>query len=194
MARQLATVSDGQDINHINAPEAMRLPQLLLRHESALAHAWARWLDARHDGVCPRPDRLSALARCLGLDIATQYQGQQPPPSPRGAPLTNHRPRLRPRGRLPDQVPGAGSFGAAGLDARNATRRRALLSRVRRRRRRACVRRSGDGQEGVPRQVPPRPGGGLLRHQIQRRLLRLLRPSLRASPALRMQRLCALLR
>jgi hypothetical protein len=76
MARQLATVTRREDVNFINAFEEMRLPRPLFQCDSALGKSWSWWLKRDLDVFCPRASRLSIVAHCLGLDIATYYQGQ----------------------------------------------------------------------------------------------------------------------
>ena len=86
MAQQLATVRNLRDINCINALETRRLPQPLLGQDLRLGALWSSWLSRKHDALSPRSGRLSILARCVGMDIATMYEGMRllSPASPCG--------------------------------------------------------------------------------------------------------------
>ena len=77
LAQQLATVRSLGEINCINALETRRLPQSLLGQEWRLGALWSSWLGRKHDLLYPRSGRLSILARCVGMDMATTYEGRQ---------------------------------------------------------------------------------------------------------------------
>lgn len=81
LVQQLATVRHLGDVNCINALETRRLPQPLLGQDLRLGELWSGWLGRKHDMLHHRSGRLSILARCLGMDLATMYEGMTTSPS-----------------------------------------------------------------------------------------------------------------